>query len=45
MEPSSTEGGAEEKLIKNHPCPVSAGVKKNTYNILITLFQGDIVGY
>lgn len=30
MEPSSTEGGAEEKLIKNHPSPVSAGVKKNT---------------
>lgn len=39
MEPSSTEGGAEEKLIKNHPSPVSAGFKKNTHYILITLFQ------
>lgn len=27
MEPSSTEGGAEEKLLKNYPSPVSAEVK------------------
>jgi len=45
MEPSSTEGGAEETLLKNQPPSlVSADIRYKTYNFIIMLFtEADAV--